>query len=118
VYALGCVAYYLLTGQLVFEADTPMKMLLQHVQGTPVPPSQRTELPIPRELDELVLSCLQKDPNDRPQNAEELFRLACGCRTCGGWDQAAARTWWEKHLPDLTGPLSAGEPTELAATAH
>jgi tRNA A-37 threonylcarbamoyl transferase component Bud32 len=105
VYALGCVAYYLLTGQLVFEADTPMKMLMQHVHAQPVPPSQRTELPIPAEVDELVLACLQKDPNRRPQNAEELFRLACGCRTCGGWDQAEARRWWEAHLPDLTGPL-------------
>ncbi len=75
VYALGCVAYYLLTGQLVFEADTPMKMLMQHVHAQPVPPSQRTELPIPRELDELVLACLQKDPDMRPQNAEELFRM-------------------------------------------
>ena len=54
VYALGCVAYYLLTGQLVFDADTPMKMFLQHVQTPPMPPSQRTELPIPRDLDELV----------------------------------------------------------------
>src|SRR5438128_7244759 len=61
VYALGCVAYYLLTGQLVFEADTPMKMFLQHLQTPPIPPSQRTELRIPRELDELVLSCLEKD---------------------------------------------------------
>ena len=74
VYALGCVAYYLLTGQLVFEADTPMKMFMQHVQAQPVPPSQRTELPIPRELDELVLACLEKDPDKRPQDAEELFR--------------------------------------------
>ena len=71
VYALGCVAYFLLTGQLVFEADTPMKMLLQHLQAEPMPPSQRTELPIPRELDELVLACLEKDPAKRPQNAEE-----------------------------------------------
>ena len=74
VYALGCVAYYLLTGQLVFEADTPMKMFLQHVQTPPTPPSQRTELPIPRELDELVLACLEKDPNQRPQDAERLLR--------------------------------------------
>ncbi len=80
VYALGCVAYYLLTGQLVFEADTPMKMLLQHVQAEPVPPSQRTELPIPREIDELVLACLQKDPTKRPQNAEVLLEMACGCK--------------------------------------
>ena len=59
VYALGCVAYFLLTGQLVFEADTSMKVLMHHL-NTPIPPSQRTELPIPRELDELVLACLQK----------------------------------------------------------
>ncbi len=66
VYALGCVAYFLLTGQLVFEADTPMKMLMQHVHAKPMPPSLRTELPIPRELDEFVLSCLEKDPEQAP----------------------------------------------------
>jgi serine/threonine protein kinase len=106
VYALGCVAYFLLTGQLVFEADTPMKMLMQHVHAKPVPPSQRTELRIPRELDELVLSCLEKDPMARPQNAEELFRMAVGCTTCETWTQVSARNWWQTHLPDLTGPLT------------
>jgi serine/threonine protein kinase len=109
VYALGCVAYYALTGQLVFEADTPMKMLLQHVQAEPIPPSQRTELPIPQELDELVLSCLQKDPNKRPQNAEVLLDMAIGCKTGDCWNQELARGWWTKHLPDLTTPLSLGE---------
>jgi eukaryotic-like serine/threonine-protein kinase len=106
VYALGCVAYYLLTGQLVFEADTSMKMLLQHVQDKPVPPSSRTELRIPRELDDLVLSCLEKDPNKRPQNAEVLYEIACRATTCASWDRAAAQTWWTTHLPDLTGPLT------------
>ena len=91
VYALGCVMYYLLTGQLVFEADTPMKMLMQHVQATPVPPSQRTELPIPQELDDLVLACLQKDPNLRPQHAQDLFRMAHTCRDCEGWTRDAPR---------------------------
>jgi eukaryotic-like serine/threonine-protein kinase len=110
VYALGCVAYFLLTGQLVFEADTPMKMLMQHVHAQPLPPSHRTELPIPRELDEFVLSCLEKDPNKRPQNAEVLFRLACGCRACDTWTSDVARGWWERHLPELTGPLTYGEP--------
>ncbi len=106
VYALGCVAYYLLTGQLVFEADTSMKMLLQHVQAKPMPPSSRTELRIPRELDELVLACLEKDPNKRPQNAEVLYDLACRGTTCASWDPTAARSWWSTHLPDLTGPLT------------
>jgi serine/threonine-protein kinase len=106
VYALGCVAYYLLTGELVFEADTSMKMLMHHLNTPPVPPSQRTELPIPRELDELVLACLQKDPNRRPQNAGELFRMAYNCRACEGWNVEAAAAWWEVHLPELTGPLA------------
>ena len=116
VYALGCVAYYLLTGQLVFEAESSMKMLMQHLHAPPVPPSQRTELPIPRELDALVLACLQKDPNMRPQNAGELFRMATNCRACEGWNNEAARGWWEMHLPELTGPIpipattAAGQP--------
>jgi serine/threonine-protein kinase len=106
VYALGCVAYFLLTGHLVFEADTSMKVLMHHLNTAPVPPSQRTELPIPHELDELVLACLQKDPARRPQNAGELFRMAYNCRSCEGWNAEAAEVWWQAHLPELTGPLS------------
>jgi serine/threonine-protein kinase len=110
VYALGCVAYFLLTGQLVFEADTSMKVLMHHLNTPPVPPSQRTELSIPRELDELVLACLQKDPARRPQNAGELFRMAYNCRACEGWNAEAAEAWWRVHLPDLTGPLAVTTP--------
>jgi tRNA A-37 threonylcarbamoyl transferase component Bud32 len=121
VYALGCVAYYLLTGQLVFEAETPMKMLMQHVHAQPVPPSQRTELPIPRELDELVLACLQKDPDLRPQSAETLLRMCDGSHVCKSWNHAAAKRWWETHLPDLTGPLTLveadAEPPQRALAA-
>ena len=115
VYALGCVAYFLLTGQLVFEADTPMKMLLQHVQAAPIPPSQRTELPIPPEIDEFVIACLQKDPDKRPQNAEILLKMACGCKSGDSWSSDLARTWWDKHLPEFTGPLSLGETRPEAA---
>ena len=43
IYATGCVAYWLLTGQLVFTADTPMKLLMNHVHTPPTPPSARTE---------------------------------------------------------------------------
>jgi serine/threonine-protein kinase len=109
VYALGCVAYYLLTGQLVFDADTSMKMLMHHLNTPPVPPSQRSELPIPRELDDLVLACLQKDPNQRPQNAGELFEMAYNCRACEGWSRELAHRWWEAHLPEFTGPLTVPE---------
>jgi serine/threonine-protein kinase len=116
VYALGCVAYYLLTGHLVFEADTPMKMLMHHVQTPPIPPSQRTELDIPRELDDLVMACLEKDPDKRPQDAGLLFEMACHCTTGSGWNNAAAKHWWESHLMELTGPLTLAESRSEAVT--
>ena len=106
VYAVGCVAYYLLTGHRLFEADTAMKMFLQHVQTPPIRPSERTEMPIPRELDDLVMACLEKDPRKRPQNAEELLRMLRRFRFGGTWDHQTARGWWETHLVEFSGPLT------------
>jgi eukaryotic-like serine/threonine-protein kinase len=118
VYSLGCVAYFLLTGELVFEADTSMKMLMQHLHAQPVPPSERTELPVPRELDELILSCLQKDPKRRPQDAGELYQMACHVHIRDEWNSDEAKRWWRAHLPQLTGPLTVSEPRrDTAATA-
>ncbi|MBP7569923.1 MAG: serine/threonine protein kinase [Acidobacteria bacterium] len=114
VYALGCVAYWMLTGQLVFEADTRMRMFMDHLQATPVPPSQRTELPIPRELDELVMRCLEKDPEKRPRDAGELFEMACSCKAHDAWDNDAAREWWELHLSEFTQPLTLAVPAAPA----
>jgi serine/threonine-protein kinase len=107
VYAIGCVAYYLLTGQPVFEADNATDMFVLHLEATPVPPSQRTELPIPSELEALVLACLDKDPQRRPQDAAAVLDLLARWTSREMWDQHAARTWWERHLVDLTGPLVA-----------
>jgi hypothetical protein len=106
VYALGCVAYYMLTGQLAFAGETPIKMFVEHLQTSPVPPSRRTELPIPREVDELVMACLEKDPRCRPANAAELLRMVEQCRSGQTWNQITAKAWWEIHLAELTGPLS------------
>jgi serine/threonine-protein kinase len=106
VYALGCVAYFALTGSLVFEADSSMKMLMHHLHTKPTRPSERAELPIPSELDDLVLACLEKDPSLRPQDAGELLDLVYACHCDGGWGQEQARRWWRAHLPHLTGSLT------------
>jgi serine/threonine-protein kinase len=115
IYALGCVAYFLLTGELVFEADTAMKMFLQHLQTVPVPPSQRTELPIGADLDALVLDCLAKDPADRPQTIDDLRARLDRLALRATWDNASARGWWERHLVDLTAPV-ASSPVDLQTT--
>jgi serine/threonine-protein kinase len=97
IYATGCVAYWLLTGQFVFTAETAMGLLLHHVQTTPAPPSARTDQPIPAALDDLVLSCLAKDPADRPQSARELSRRLAEVEGASAWTQDRAREWWAAH---------------------
>lgn len=99
IYATGCVAYWLLTGELVFTAETPMRLLLHHAQTSPTPPSARTELPIPAALDDLVLSCLAKDPAERPQSARELSRRLAEVECTSAWTEDRARDWWAKHQP-------------------
>ncbi len=104
IYALGCVAYFLLTGQLVFEGQTPMKTLLKHVEEAPVPPSQRTEVAVPPLLEALIMRCLEKDPARRPRDSQEVLRLVRDCRMSSPWNNDRAREWWDAHLPELCTP--------------
>jgi eukaryotic-like serine/threonine-protein kinase len=99
IYATGCVAYWLLTGELVFNADTPLALVMHHAYTAPTPPSARTELPIPAALDRLVLSCLAKDPGDRPQSARELSRRLATVDGANAWTEDRARDWWARHQP-------------------
>jgi len=107
VYAIGCIAYFLLTGQAVFEATTTAELFRRHSEERPVPPSQRTEIAVPAELDALVMACLEKDPARRPANAGAVLEWLLRCRSADVWDHDSARTWWERHLVELTLPLSA-----------
>jgi tRNA A-37 threonylcarbamoyl transferase component Bud32 len=101
LYALGCVAYFLLTGALVFEETNPMKMALQHVQAAPIPPSARTTLPIPDALERIVLHCLAKAPGDRPASATALAAMLSAA-AADRWADADAETWWSLHLPSTS----------------
>jgi len=100
IYSLGCVAYFMLTGELVFPESSPTAIALAHVQKTPPLPSERVELPIPRGLERVIMQCLDKDPQNRPRSAQEL---ACRLESLDdvpafGRNQAAA--WWETNLPN------------------
>jgi serine/threonine-protein kinase len=99
IYAAGCVAYWLLTGELVFSAETTIGLLLHHAQTKAAAPSTRTDQPIPPALDLLVLSCLAKDPEQRPQSARDLSRRLAEIEEADGWTQERARSWWVEHQP-------------------
>jgi serine/threonine-protein kinase len=98
LYALGCVAYYLLTGRLVFEATTGLQLIARHIQEAPVPPSQRTELSVAPQLDRVVLACLAKQPEDRPASAMELDRMLAEIEV-EPWSDDEATQWWRTHQP-------------------
>jgi len=103
LYSLGCVAYWLLTGQLVFPATTRVAMIAAHRSTIPAAPSTRTELPIPAELDTLVLALLSKDPAQRPQTAAELAQRLDAIPIAPRWTNARAEVWWISHLPEMLG---------------
>lgn len=101
LYAVGCLAYWLVTGQLVFAGRTPMEIMMQHTQTPPVPPSARTELEIPPALDRAILGCLEKNPDDRPATADQLAEALASIATRSAWTTERAREWWELHQPGL-----------------
>jgi serine/threonine protein kinase len=100
IYTLGCVAYWLLTGQLVFQAPNAIQLMYQHANARPIPPSQRSELEIPPELDSVILACLAKVPQDRPQSAAELSRRLAAAVNGNGWTEDQAHRWWDRHHPE------------------
>jgi serine/threonine-protein kinase len=115
LYALGCVGYWLLTGRTPFEATTPVAMLMKHVQESPRPPSQLSELPVPTELDAVLLDCLAKDPDARPADAAELYRRLSDCPLPDPWSRDRAVQWWELHLPEVKTDLGESDMISVPA---
>ncbi|MEC7523576.1 MAG: 7TM diverse intracellular signaling domain-containing protein [Myxococcota bacterium] len=95
LYALGAVAYYLLTGRQLFEGGTVFQIMLRHMREDPPRPSTSRE--VPADLEALVLSLLAKDPADRPRDAAEARRRAEACACHADWTPARAEAWWKEH---------------------
>jgi serine/threonine-protein kinase len=103
LYSVGCVAYWLLAGRLVFEAENPMHMVLRHARDTPDPPSRHAP-GVPAELDAVVLACLAKSPEKRPPDAAELAARLARVPVREAWTEARARAWWSEHAPEAPDP--------------
>ena len=97
IYALGCVMYWMLTGQLVFEGSHAMSMVVRHVQDAPEPPSKHSEIVIPAAFDEIVLACLAKSPDERPQSAVDIKRMLVDLDLEETWSEIDAKEWWAQQ---------------------
>lgn len=101
LYSLGCVAFWMLTGLLVFESENATRMVMDHVQTEPRPPSTCSELEIPEELDAIVLRCLAKRPAGRFASAADLRDALGRVPLRSPWTESRARDWWMAHGSEL-----------------
>jgi serine/threonine protein kinase len=115
IYALGCVAYWLLTRERVFEAENRADMLVMHAHQRPVPPSKRANISIPPQLEELILQCLEKNPNKRPQTARELGDRLRALNLAQQWTRERRDEWWREHALPHEPSVSANTPSSVPA---
>ena len=108
LYSLGCVAYWMLTGQPVFTGE-PMAMMIHHARTPPKPPSEVSGRPLPVRLEQIVLSCLEKAPEKRPPSAVDLWHQLGEVPFGTPWTPERAETWWREHLPTLSGGTRGGD---------
>jgi serine/threonine-protein kinase len=97
LYALGAVAYYMAAGRHVFEARTLLELTAHHLTSEPAPLPAGT----PGALAALILSCLAKQPSERPRAVEVLEERFAALLEATPWTQREARAWWAAHEPEL-----------------
>lgn len=99
IYSLGCVAFFMLTGETPFEGASPYDVVAKHLNVPPRAPSTRTDQDIPAELDEAILRCLAKQPEDRYPDMESLADALAAIEFDPPWSSDRARAWWLQHPP-------------------
>jgi serine/threonine-protein kinase len=95
LYSVGCLGYFLLTGHPVFAGRTVAELCGKHLYEPPVPPSRRGVANVPADLESVLLACLEKLPEMRPEDARSLAARLRACADAGRWTEEQARAWWQ-----------------------
>lgn len=117
IYGVGGVGYYLLTGTQVFTGTTLGKLCDQHLHARPDPPSWRRGEELPAALEELILQCLAKRPEDRPANAADLadqLAVLAGNEPWASWEPVS---WWSEYARSMAASQSAVGPLDETVPA-
>jgi hypothetical protein len=114
IYAVGALAYYLLTGEYVFNAETVLEIYEQQLTQSPVPPSRRTANSVSAEMERTILRCLERDAQLRPQTIGELRALLLASPRTADWGQEQRTAWWNCYQPEA--PAVSAQPSPMPAT--
>jgi hypothetical protein len=116
LYAVGCVAYFLLTGRPPFDGRSFVELCGHHLH-TVAPPISSLVAGVPAVLEALVADCLAKDPAQRPGDARTLRQRILACAEAS-WTDEDARLWWTANADwlDEAARGRAMPPSELGAT--
>jgi serine/threonine-protein kinase len=107
IYSLGCVGYWLLTGRPVFERDTPVELLIDHARTAPPSLAERAPGSFPPGLEQILLACLEKEPERRPATVAELAARLEAIRTDETWTPERAQRFWVDHPGPMEGSVDA-----------
>lgn len=116
IYGLGCVMYFLLTGTPPFTGRSVVEICGHQLHSTPEPPSTRVHS-VPKDLEAVVLSCLAKDPAQRPQSARALANALAGCADAGAWTDEDADAFWSR-FPKEEATKAEHRPSKPCVEAH
>ncbi len=93
LYAVGCVAYFLLTGRTPFDGETSSEVLAKHLATEPEPLAVVAPH-VPEDLAALIHACLAKAPSLRPKDARAARALLRAARDLAPWTDEQAHAWW------------------------
>ena len=109
IYAVGAVAYFLLTGEHVFTGATVVEVCGHHVHSEPEPPSSRIGKPLNNDLESLILECLAKDPERRPESVTAILDDLEAMSLNGKWTVRDARRWWSESGEAVAGAAASSD---------
>ena len=113
LYSVGALAFYLLTGRSMFQGGNIKEILRNMIQSDVPRPSSLVDHEISPELDQLVVDCLQKNPEERPRSAAALIERLDSLPPDHVWTQADARNWWLNWQGDGVSKNRIGQPEQL-----
>jgi serine/threonine-protein kinase len=113
IYSLGALMYFMATGRPPFDYPQAIRVMIAHASEAPTPPRDLVA-DVPQELEEIILRCLEKQPEDRFQDAATLQEQLERLPQCDQWSSRLAADWWQQHGCPERKALAAAE-VEMAA---